>query len=231
MIYDLAEHRHRFAVWAAARAAQRGFTSVERLRGALEATSIQSDLRLPATLALRAASFDEMHRAWCRSTCATLSRCDVKNVAFGRAAKLVAVYLKTMVLMGGDWDTPLARCMHPPLDRILLQALASSDRYPHLTRENGGESAGRNWTKWRTTGSSVNCGTLCRQTYPSGRLKSTGSPPTPRRRTNRRMTVRRFDLRRPVPPSPIWAQVRTSSRRSVRLSTVLSNSTTRWLPQ
>ena len=144
MIYDLAEHRHRFAVWAAARAAQRGFTSVERLRGALEATSIQSDLRLPATLALRAASFDEMHRAWCRSTCATLSRCDVKNVAFGRAAKLVAVYLKTMVLMGGDWDTPLARCMHPPLDRILLQALASSDS---ISSPHKGEWRRISWTQ------------------------------------------------------------------------------------
>jgi hypothetical protein len=34
------EHRHRFAVWAAARAAQRGFVTVEKLRDALEATDI-----------------------------------------------------------------------------------------------------------------------------------------------------------------------------------------------
>ena len=144
MIYGLAEHRHRFAVWAAARAAQRGFTSVERLRGALEATSIQSDLRLPATLALQAASFDEMHRAWCRSICSTLSSWRIKNVAFGRAAKLVAVYLKTLVLMGGDWDTPLAGSMHPPVDRILLQALASSDS---ISSPHKGEWRRISWTQ------------------------------------------------------------------------------------
>jgi hypothetical protein len=38
--YDVFEHRHRFAVWAAARAAQRGFVTVEKLRDALEATDI-----------------------------------------------------------------------------------------------------------------------------------------------------------------------------------------------
>jgi hypothetical protein len=126
MTYDLAEHRHRFAVWAAARAAQRGFTSIKRLRGALEATSIRADLRAPDTLALERAGFDEIHLGWCRSICTTLNGWNVQKVAFGRAAKLVAVYLKAMVLMGGDWDTPLARCMHPPLDRILLQALAAT---------------------------------------------------------------------------------------------------------
>jgi len=42
MPYDLAEHRHRFAVWAAARAAQRGFTTVKNLRAALQAADIRA---------------------------------------------------------------------------------------------------------------------------------------------------------------------------------------------
>jgi hypothetical protein len=144
MPYDLAEHRHRFAVWAAARAAQRGFTSVERLRGALEGSSIQADLRVPATLALEAAGFDKLHRGWCRSICATLNGCDVRNVAFGRAAKLVAVYLKATVLMGENWDTPFARCMHPPVDRILLQTLASS---VEISSPHKGSWRRINWTR------------------------------------------------------------------------------------
>src|SRR6267143_943914 len=55
--YDLSEHRHRFAVWAAARASQRGFTTVDRLRAALEATDILRILESPATLQLDAAGF------------------------------------------------------------------------------------------------------------------------------------------------------------------------------
>lgn len=144
MTYDLAEHRHRFAVWAAARAAQRGFTSVTHLRGALEATSIRADLRVPETLALERAGFEEIHLGWCRSICTTLNGWDVQKVAFGRAAKLVAVYLKGMVLMGGDSDTPLARCMHPPLDRILLQTLARSDE---ISSPHKGAWRRINWTR------------------------------------------------------------------------------------
>jgi hypothetical protein len=124
--YGLAEHRHRFAVWAAARASQRGFTTVEQLRAALDATDIRTVLASPATLQLDSAGFDKAHRRWCRLICSALNKRQVPNVTYGRAAKLVAVYLKAMVIMGGDWDTPLGRNIHPPIDRILLKTLASS---------------------------------------------------------------------------------------------------------
>jgi hypothetical protein len=52
---------------------------------------------------------------------------------FGRAAKLVAVYLKATVVVGGDPETSLARVAHPPIDRILLQNLARAEELdsPH----------------------------------------------------------------------------------------------------
>jgi hypothetical protein len=42
MPYDLVEHRHRFSVWAAARAAQRGLKGgrIEVLRDALEQSGV-----------------------------------------------------------------------------------------------------------------------------------------------------------------------------------------------
>ena len=40
----------------------------------------------------------------------------------------MAVYLKSIVLMVPDWDTPLGRNMHPPIDRTLLQNLSSCPR-------------------------------------------------------------------------------------------------------
>lgn len=145
MIYDLAEHRHRFAVWAAARASQRGFTAatVEILRDALEATDIRGVLTTPATLQLQALDFETLHRRWCSSICSTLSQRQIAKVTYGRAAKLVAVYLKATVLMGEGCNTPFGQTMHPPIDRTLLQHLASSARVasPHKA-----EWRSVNWT-------------------------------------------------------------------------------------
>jgi hypothetical protein len=126
MSYDLNEHRHRFAVWAAARASQRGFTTVENLRNALQATDIRRVLSNPESLQLSAVQFDDQHRNWCASICSSLSDSSIVNVTYGRAAKLVAVYLKATVIMGVGCDSSLGRNLHPPIDRILLKGLAAS---------------------------------------------------------------------------------------------------------
>ena len=130
MSYDLPEHRHRFAVWAAARAAQRGFTggTTKDLRDALEATDIREVLAAPQTLQVSPAQFDALHRAWCASICARLARRGIAKATYGRAAKLVSVYLKAIVIMGSSCDSPLGRNLHPPIDRILLRGLATSSR-------------------------------------------------------------------------------------------------------
>jgi hypothetical protein len=46
----------------------------------------------------------------------------INRVTYGRAAKLVAVYLKATVIIGGNWDTPFGRTMHPPIDRVFPSA-------------------------------------------------------------------------------------------------------------
>ena len=142
--YDLTEHRHRFAVWAAARAAQRGFTTVKEFRRALQATDIQRVLASPETLLVSAVEFEALHRRWCSSICASLTEQTIANVAYGRAAKLVAVYLKTTVIMGGACDSPLGRNAHPPIDRVLLQGLARS---PDITSPHKAAWKALNWTQ------------------------------------------------------------------------------------
>lgn len=62
MTYELSEHRHRFAVWAVARATQRGFTTVKRLQEALEASTTQQALADQRTRALTAARLDALRR-------------------------------------------------------------------------------------------------------------------------------------------------------------------------
>jgi hypothetical protein len=58
----------------------------------------------------------------------------VENVTYGRAAKLVAVYLKTMIVIPNP-DSVFATIAHPPVDRILLQNLARDNEYPNELRK------------------------------------------------------------------------------------------------
>ena len=140
MNYDLFEHRHRFSVWAAARAAQRAFASVEDLRDALESTCIKDFVHDPSSRNADAAQFEARHREWCRSIVGVLKEKGLANATFGRAAKLVAVYLKAMVVVGPDSESTLAAVVHPPVDRILLKNLAKSAEIDSPYR-----------SRWRTT--------------------------------------------------------------------------------
>ncbi len=126
MPYDLFEHRHRFSLWAAARATQRGFTSVENLRDALENSGIPNFLRNPDATTTDEAAFERHHKIWCRSIVDFLRNRNIAKVTYGRAAKLVAVYLKSMVIIGPYAETLLASLAHLPVDRILLQNLSRS---------------------------------------------------------------------------------------------------------
>ncbi len=49
------------------------------------------------------------------------------NVTYGRVAKLVAVYLKSMAVVGPGANSSLSAVAHPPIDSILLKNLASDE--------------------------------------------------------------------------------------------------------
>jgi hypothetical protein len=128
MPYDMTEHRHRFAAWAAARAVQRGWGSskTEKLRNALASCGVREFVGSPESpYSIDERSFRELHRQWCRSVIESLTQQGVADATFGRAAKLVAVYLKVMVVLGPDGDCNLARVVHPPIDRTELQKVAA----------------------------------------------------------------------------------------------------------
>jgi hypothetical protein len=121
--YDITDHRHRFSVWAAARAAQRSFTSVDVLRDALEKCGVVDFLKAGGGAEdIDDGRFAQLHRTWCRSIVDHLMVRGLEGVTFGRAAKLIAIYLKSMVVLGpGGADTSFARVAHPPIDSILLR--------------------------------------------------------------------------------------------------------------
>jgi len=127
MPYDMTEHRHRFASWAAARAVQRGWGSSksEKLRGALESCGVREFLCTPESRDVEVRGFEDLHRQWCRAVIESLTQRGVAGATFGRAAKLVAVYLKVTVVLGPAGECNLSRVAHPPIDRKELQKLAA----------------------------------------------------------------------------------------------------------
>ena len=137
--YDLVEHRHRLAVWSAARAASRGGdfgVKVEdafRWIGGIGIRGLLSGYdHLPAPN-----DFDERHREWRRGLICRAG----EGLSHGKAAKLINVYLKVGVVCascspdGRVPDDARARigAIHPPLDRILrdtIQRCTKTALYP-----------------------------------------------------------------------------------------------------
>jgi hypothetical protein len=143
-MYTTHLHRHNFAVWAAARATQRGFTTTENLKNALELSGIQGFAERPCGRA----KFEGQHRKWCLSICEGLSAVEVSDATYGRAAKLVAVYLKSMVVLP-DLSSEEAAYVHPPVDRILLQNIAKD---PEVDSARSQMLRSTSWTKLSETG-------------------------------------------------------------------------------
>jgi hypothetical protein len=139
MTYTEYKHRHNFSVWAAARAAQRGFTNVEMLRDAIEQCGINTFVNNPSP----ESEFEAQHRQWCNSICDYLNEKGVQNVSYGRAAKLVNVYLKGMLVLNNLSGEP-AKFIHPPIDRILLQNIVKNVA---IEKEEKKRLKSTNWTQ------------------------------------------------------------------------------------
>jgi hypothetical protein len=121
--YELHDHRHRFSVWAAARATQRGLCDVDVLCDALEACGVVKFLESRDLGLFDASAFKSLHTAWCGAVLRHLREHRIARANFGHAAKLVGMYLKSMVILGPHPETPFARVAHPPIDSILLRTL------------------------------------------------------------------------------------------------------------
>ncbi len=137
--YDIGAHTHNFALWAAARAAQRNFTTVENFRNAAHACDLRKEVAGIDQPDLDSNQFDKWHRGICGRLMKSLVDENVQNVTYGRMAKFVAIYLKVVAVIGSDPEGPLSQVAHPPIDRILLQNVAKNN-------SSLGDLASVNWT-------------------------------------------------------------------------------------
>ena len=125
--YDIHEHSHRFAAWAAATGASASPTcrfSVEIGRAILEATGFTPLLSNPSNMPSPKA-FDRVHRKW-RLKVITEAKKRKLKFTHGIAAKLINLYLKTRFTLGGHSNHPRVKAIHPPIDSLLIKSVNST---------------------------------------------------------------------------------------------------------
>jgi hypothetical protein len=124
MAYTIEEHQHRLAAWAAGRAASvKGcrFT-VRQAKVILEAAGFNADFATPSALP-KPAQIDATHRKW-RADIIKAAAKQKLSFTHGVAAKVINCYLKVRFVCGGQHEHERVRCLHPPIDEVLLKELA-----------------------------------------------------------------------------------------------------------
>lgn len=137
------EYLHNFAVWTAARAAQRGFTTTKNINEAINQTGLK---KLVLNYQINTPTeFDVFHKKNCHHIIKHLKKSLVNNpkvikkITYGRAAKIVNIYLKTAIIIKDEGKSTLAKIIHPPIDSILLKAIPnfqySKRKWTQMTEE------------------------------------------------------------------------------------------------
>lgn len=121
-IYNFNEHRHNYAVWTAARAVQRNFTTTATIRAAIEQTGLRAFAEDNGEYDQQ--SYDQYHRLWSSQLLASFDKNSIKTATYGRTAKIISIYLKTSVVLVNKGICKKSAVIHPPIDRILLQSIA-----------------------------------------------------------------------------------------------------------
>ena len=122
MPYALSEHKHRFAAWAAGRAASvKGSRfKVKFIQQLLEDIGFHKLIH-PEMLP-DPKQIDEKHREWRDKLISAAKLRDV-SLSHGVAAKIINVYLKAVFVCGGAENNPRVMALHPPIDSVLLDTL------------------------------------------------------------------------------------------------------------
>lgn len=123
MSYSIEEHKHRFAAWAAARAATVNGCrfKVEDGTKILESSGMKKVAKSIDNLPVPS-DFDKLHRYWREQVINAAKEFDLE-FTHGVAAKLINIYLKSVYVCGENHADPKVQAIHPPIDSVLLDKL------------------------------------------------------------------------------------------------------------
>ena len=143
--YTIETHKHNFAVWTAARAVQRNFTNTNTIALAIETAQLHTEVQRLEHKEVSVIDFDKWHSEMSNKILKSLTlKPEDKREQYGRAAKIIAIYIKTYHILGNPTSS-LSEFAHPPVDRILLAALFKKNK--KLTKLNVADTAWTNLTE------------------------------------------------------------------------------------
>ena len=119
--YNINGHIHNYAVWTAARAVQRRFqgATTKSISNAINDAGLKAKF-LDSDIKWTDDKFEKIHEEVAKKLCSNLNDCK-----YGRAAKIIAIYIKTSVIIVDKGECDLSKVAHPPIDRKLLLKLKS----------------------------------------------------------------------------------------------------------
>lgn len=122
------DYVHQFAMWTACRAIQRGFLKTDVLVTIIENSKLKEKVNHLLSEEINEQSFDKWQKKMAEAiinkyTLSELKSVVIKNgMTYGRAAKMIAIYIKTSYVIRNP-QSELARYAHPPVDKKLLLVL------------------------------------------------------------------------------------------------------------
>ncbi len=128
--YDLYEHVHRFAAWAAARAAQRGLEGfkIEVGRRIIEGAQLNLVLKCgTGKLPDKECLMDAWHKSMRKKIIKEAGKQGL-TLSHGRAAKLINVYMKSGFVTIANKHNKKVGLLHPPIDEAVLEGLRGNNK-------------------------------------------------------------------------------------------------------
>lgn len=133
-MYSFPDHLHNYAVWTAARAVQRSFTSTKVIKAAIGNSGLRTFSESEAPCSTE--DFEKLHRKWAAELMENFTQQGIQGATYGRAAKIISIYLKTAVVLPNKATCLRSRVIHPPIDNILLTCMSqANDKLKAVAKE------------------------------------------------------------------------------------------------
>ena len=123
--YTFSQHRHNYAIWTASRAAMRGLKEGKTInvKKIIEISELQQFSN--NTLDYSYEEYDKFHSRCAQKLIESFSKLEFNvgtnnALSYGRAAKIIAIYLKTSIIFCSNGKCNKSKVIHPPIDEILL---------------------------------------------------------------------------------------------------------------
>ena len=144
--YSFTEHLHNYAVWTAARAVQRNFTTTSNIKIAIEYVGLKEFVL--ADKPLTVPEFKLLHKEWALNIIESLKALGVSTATYGRAAKIISIYLKRSIILCNKAACDRSSIIHPPIDGILLKKISSVAELKDLKLHVGPNYPKKNTGNW-----------------------------------------------------------------------------------